>query len=85
MIRQNNRLVVSKAAILMRQASHSFDLLNFVSEYLCLRRRTKLCALDSPLSHKVQEVNIIASTVPGIMQKDGDGWSPVASRSTELL
>jgi len=54
-------------------------LLNFVSECLCFRRRTQLCALDSPLSHKVQQVNIIASTVPGIMQKDGDGWSPVAS------
>ena len=69
----------------MRQASHSFDLLNFVSECLRLRRRIKLCALDSPLSHEVQEVNIIAATALSIMQKDGDGWLPVASRSTEFL
>jgi hypothetical protein len=60
-------------------------LANFVVERLRPRRRVKLCALDSLLSHEVQEFNIIASTAPSIMQKDGDGWPPVASRSTELL
>jgi hypothetical protein len=60
-------------------------LANFVIERLRLRRRVKLCALDSLPSHEVQEFNIIASTAPSIMQKDGDGWLPVAPRSTELL
>ena len=69
----------------MRQASHSFDLLNLVSECVCLRRRIKLCALDSPLRHEVQEVNIIAAAAPSIVQKDGDGWPPIATRSTEFL
>ena len=68
----------------MRQASHGFDLLNFVSERLCLGGRIELCALDSPLSHEAQEVNIIVSIATS-MKQDGNRWPPVTSRSTELL
>ena len=76
----------SEAAILTHQAGYSLDLPNFVSERLCLRRRVEVCTLDSLSSHEMQEViSLLLAARMRSVKKDGDGWPPVSSRSTELL
>ena len=74
-----------KAAILIHQSGHSFDLPNFVSELRRLRIGT--CTLDSPFGHELQETDILAPAASRNrrMKKDGNGWPPVTARSTELL
>ena len=75
----------SEAGILSHQAGHSFDLSNFVTERLC--SLIEGCALNGLLSHETQKTNVVAPVALGIgiMKKDGNGWPPVSSRSTELL